>query len=140
MAWFAFVVAADGTLSLVLDVEVVDVPGAGPLVGPIAVAGAALALFGMLGPAGRRRAGVVGVESAVVVAFAMVAIGAIGYAVVRGSAPDALLYAARASTSVFTLAAALLAFVAGVICATLVGAREAGARRPRWPWERDDEP
>lgn len=123
-----------------LDIEVVDVRGAGPLVGPVAVAAAALALFGMLGSRPGRRAVVVGIEGAVAVAFALVVIGAIGYAVVRGEPADALLYGARAATSVFTLAAVVLAFVAGVISATLIGARAAGAHRPRWPWERDDEP
>jgi hypothetical protein len=30
--------------------------------------------------------------------------------------------------------------VAGLIMLLVVRAQAAGARRPRWPWERDDEP
>jgi chromate transport protein ChrA len=70
----------------------------------------------------------------------IVLVGAIGYLMARGALADGLLYLASSASSLFTIADAVLAAVAGLVFVLLLRARAAGAHRPRWPWERPDEP
>jgi zinc transporter ZupT len=67
-------------------------------------------------------------------------VGALGYLIVRASPTDGLLWIATEAASPFQIADALLAVVAGLIMLLVLRAQAAGAHRPRWPWERDDEP
>jgi hypothetical protein len=136
--WAACVVAADGLLSLALDVEAVPAHGIGPLVVPAATIVALLVVVAvLLRGVPRERAWPVPLAAAVGAYLALILIGAVGRAVEAGPAA-ALVYAAAASTNVFTLVPAALAAVAGFALVLIARATSAGAGRPRWPWERDD--
>jgi hypothetical protein len=50
-----------------------------------------------------------------------------------------VLWIATQAASPFQLTDVVLALVAGLIMLLVVRAQAAGARRPRWPWERDDD-
>lgn len=125
-------------LSLLLDLDVVPERGAGSLVGPAMVAAAVLALLVrlLLGTA-RGRYGLLPVETLFGTYLVLLGTGALAYAVVRGDAAAALLFAAGSALSVFVLLPALLAGVAGIVFTTVLRARDLGAPTPRWPWERD---
>lgn len=140
IAWAACEIAANGFLSLALDVEVVPERGAGPLVAPLAIVAATLALLGLLlRRVPRQRTLLVPLECALLIYLVLVVVGALAYAAARGIPADALLFAARSATSPFTAAGALLAALAGLIFVLTVAAARAGAGRPRWPWERDED-
>jgi hypothetical protein len=135
--WAACVVAADGLLSLVLDVEAVPAPGVGALVVPAATIVALLVLAAvLLRGVPRDRAWPVPVGAAVGAYLALLLAGAAARAIETGPAA-AVVYAAGASTNVFTLVPAALAAVAGFALVLVARATAAGAGRPRWPWERD---
>ena len=112
-------------------------PAAGSLVGPLAVIGGLVVLLArLLVGLERGHRTFLGLECLLLTYLAMLAVGAVAYAVVRGDAVAVLLYAARSGLSPYLLLAALLAGVAGVLFTAVVRTREAGADRPRWPWER----
>ena len=139
IAWVASVVAANGLLSLLLNVEVIPEAGAGPLVGPLAVLAAFLVLIALLSRRVPPRPSLLlPLECLLLVPLTLVLIGTIGYGMARGTPAAALIFASRSITSIFTLAAALLAGAAGLVFVVLVGAARAGAQRPRWPWEREE--
>src|SRR3954447_4975189 len=111
--WAACVVAADGLLSLLLDVEAVPARGIGPLVVPAATIVALIVLvLVLLRGVPRDRAWPVPLAAAVGVYLALVLVGALARAAETGGA-GAVVYATAASTSVFTLVPAALAAVAG---------------------------
>lgn len=132
-------IASDGVLSLLLDIDVVPERGAGSLVGPAMVAAATLALLArlLLGIARGRRT-LLPVETLFGTYLVLLGVGAIAYAVVRGDAAAALLFAAQSSVSAFVLLPALLAGVAGLVFASILRAQDLGAGTPRWPWERNE--
>ena len=138
LGWVACVVAANGFVSLAADLEVMPLAAAGPLAEPVGVAVTALAL----GPRVARstaRSVALPIETALIAALALILVPA-GVTLVMGGAGAAFLELGQAATSVFTLADALLAAVAGLVALLVVRARAAGAGRPRWPWEDDDRP
>lgn len=136
--WAACVVAADGLLSLFLDIEAVPARGIGPLVVPVATLVAmVVVLLVLLRGVPRERAWPVPVAAAVGAYLALLAAGAVARAVEAGPAA-AVVYAAAAATNLFTWLPAALAAVAGFALVLIARATAAGARRPRWPWERED--
>ncbi|MDH2443892.1 DUF6121 family protein [Amnibacterium sp. CER49] len=140
LAWGAFVVAGDGFLSLLTGAEAVALPDAGPVLVITAGFVAAVLLLVLLA---RVRAGAtlwVAPVAGVVVYVVVVVVEAVGYAMIRGAAADALLALLSAGTSAFTLLDAALAVVAGAVQVLVLRARSLGATRPRWPWEGRDEP
>lgn len=136
--WAACVIAVDGTLSLLLDVEAVPVPATGPLVVPAAtLLGLVVLVLVLLRGVPRDRAWPVPLSALVGTYLALVLGGAGAHGVGAGPAA-AVVYAAAASTSLFTLLPVALAAVAGLALVVVARASSAGAGRPRWPWERDD--
>lgn len=139
LAWAACVIASDGVLSLLLDLDVVPERGAGSLVGPAMIAAAVLALLVrlLLGTA-RGRCSLLPVETLFGTYLVLLVVGSVAYAIVRGEAATALLFAAGSALSVFVLLPAVLAGVAGVVFVAMLRAQDLGAGPPKWPWERDD--
>jgi hypothetical protein len=136
--WAACVVAVDGVLSLLLDVEAVPARGIGPLVVPAATIAALMVVtLVLLHGVPRERAWPVPVGAAVGAYLALLIAGALARAVEAGPAA-AVVYAAASATNLFTLIPAALAGVAGFVLVLVTRATSAGATRPRWPWERDD--
>jgi hypothetical protein len=140
LGWGAFVVAANGFISLYTGLEVVPLAGAGPLVAPVAVAVALLALLVLFARTRSSRTTWLPLYAGALAYLVMVLVGAFLYLIGHGSAAEGLLYLASAASSLFTIVDALLAVVAGLVFMLILRARAAGAHRPRWPWERDDEP
>jgi hypothetical protein len=140
LAWGAFVVAGDGFLSLLTGAEALALPDAGPVLVISAGFVAAVLLLVLLA---RVRAGatlLVAPAAGVVAYLAIVLVEAVGYALARGAAADAVLALLAAGTSSFTLLDTALAVVAGAVQVLVLRARSLGASRPRWPWEGRDEP
>lgn len=139
--WAACVVAFDGLLSLALDVEAVPAEGVGPFVVPVATLAAIPAvLLPLLAGAPRARAWPVPVRCGLAAVLALVLVGAVVRLLETGSPAAAFVYAAASATNVFTLGPAALAAVAGFLFVLAARAQAAGAERPRWPWERREEP
>ncbi|GAA2751398.1 hypothetical protein [Amnibacterium kyonggiense] len=128
-------VAANGFVSLATDADVIAVPGAGPLAEPVGVAVTAGAI-GLRIARATGRSVLLPVETALLSAVLLILVPAL-VALAAGGAGAAFLVLGEASTSLFTLADALLAAVAGLIALLIVRARAAGAGTPRWPWERE---
>src|SRR4051812_24096826 len=139
LGWGAVVVAANGLLSLATGLEPDPLKNAGPLVVPVAVVAALIALLVRLLRA-RDRTAWLPLECGVLVYLVLVIVGSIVYWLVRGQLADALLWLATAAASPFTIMDALLAVLAGLIMLLVLRAQAAGAGRPRWPWERNDDP
>jgi hypothetical protein len=136
--WAACVVAMDGVLSLLLDVEAVPARGIGPLVVPAAtIVALVVVVLVLLHGVPRDRAWPVPVGAAGGAYLALLLAGAVARAAEAGPAA-AVVYAAAAATSLFTLLPAALAGVAGFVLVLVARATSAGAGRPRWPWERED--
>jgi hypothetical protein len=138
LGWGAAVVAANGLVSLFTGLEVDPLRNAGPLVVPAAVVAALVALLVRLLRA-HDRSGWLPLECGVLVYLVQLAVGALVYLLIRGSLADGVLWIATQAASPFQLTDVGLALVAGLIMLLVVRAQAAGARRPRWPWERDDE-
>ena len=134
-AWAAAVVAANGFVSLLTGAEVLPVVEAGPLAVPVGIA-----LAGVLIAVRAARATAASVLLPVellLLGWVVPLAGAALVALLSGVGP-ALLTLAGLATSPFLLADSVLAAVAGIVVLLLVRAADAGAGRPRWPWERDD--
>ena len=132
-------IASDGLLSLLLDIDVVPERDAGSLVGPAMIAAAVVALLvRLLLGAARDRRGLLPVETLFGTYLVLLVAGAVAYAVVRRNLAAALLFAGDSAVSVFVLLPALLAGVAGLVFTAVLRATDLGAGPPRWPWERED--
>jgi hypothetical protein len=138
LGWIATVVAANGLVSLGSGLEVVPVGGAGPLAEPVGVVVAALGVAVRCARS-RPRSALLPLETALIAALALIVVPAV-VALTTGGVGTALLTLGRSATSVFTLTDAALAALAGFVVLLVVRARSAGAGRPRWPWEDDDQP
>ncbi|HEV7624205.1 MAG TPA: DUF6121 family protein [Amnibacterium sp.] len=138
LGWGAAVVAANGFVSLFTGLEVDPLRNAGPLVVPVAVVAALVALLVRLLRA-HDRTGWLPLECGALVYLVQLAVGAAVYLLLRGSPADGVLWIATQAASPFQLADTVLALVAGLIMLLVLRAQAAGARRPRWPWERDDD-
>jgi hypothetical protein len=135
----ALVIAGFGMTSLLMDAEVIAVPGLGAGPGALGVAVATLAFAAAVWATVRAvRPSYGGSAVAAVAAFvgylAGLWVGALvsGVDLARASAA-----AGGFATSAFALVLLGAAFVSGWVAVALVRTR---AHRPRWPWERDDEP
>ena len=133
--WVAAVVAANGFVSLLTGAEVLPVVEAGPLAVPVGVALAAAAMA--LCAARATAASVLLPVELLLLGYAVPLVGAALVAAFSGIGP-ALRTLGALATSPFLLAEAVLAAVAGIVVLLLVRAADAGAGRPRWPWEGDD--
>jgi hypothetical protein len=132
------VVAANGLVSVGSGLEVVPVRAAGPLAEPVGVVVAALAIA-VRSARSTARSTLLPLETALLAAVALILVpGAVALA--SGGAGTGLVTIGRSATSVFTLTDVVLAALAGLVVLLLVRARVAGAGRPRWPWEDDEEP
>jgi hypothetical protein len=140
LGWGALVVASNGFVSLYTGQEVVPLSGAGPLVAPVAIAVALLALLLLFARTRSSATTWLPLYAGAVAYLAIVLVGALVYLIGHGSAAEGLLYLASAAASTFTIVDAVLAVLAGLVFTLILRARAAGAHRPRWPWERDDEP
>ena len=113
----ALVIAAWGFTSPALDAEVMHYSDAGPLLGPAMALAATLVVGGWVVRPGR--AGgvwVSAVGAAASVWFAMLLVGALGYAITRGSLAWLALVAGSYATSPFVLVPAFIAAaVVGVV-------------------------
>ena len=139
VGFIALLIAGLGVTSLLLDADVIGVEGLGAMPG-VAGAAAATALFAAVVWAAVRtpRPSYAAASAAAPAAFvgylAGVWVGALvtGTDIARASAA-----AGGFATSAFALVLLLAAFVSAWVGVALVRTR---ARRPRWPWESDDEP
>ncbi|MBW4042764.1 MAG: hypothetical protein HIU86_11695 [Acidobacteria bacterium] len=138
LGWVACVVAANGFVSLATDLEVVPLAAAGPLAEPLGVAVTALAISPRMARSTARSVALP-IETALIAALALIVVPA-AVALVMGGGGAAFLELGHGATSVFTLTDALLAALAGLVTLLVVRARAAGAGRPQWPWEHDDQP
>lgn len=115
VTYLAALIAASGMLSLALDRDVIDYPDAGPLLG-VAMALAA----GIVTWAGCSRAArtdgpwITAILTALLCFAAIVLVGAIGYALIRGALSWVLLASAHFAASPFTAAGAVLSGTAVV--------------------------
>lgn len=135
-AWVASVVAANGFVSLGTGLEVVSVAGAGPLAEPVGVAVAAV-VIAIRGAFSTGRSVLLPVEHLLVAAVCLIVIPALVAAL--SGAGAAFLTLGSAATSPFTFVDAVLAAIAGLVVLLLARAKAAGAGRPRWPWEGDED-
>ncbi len=132
----ALLVAVDGVLSLVLDLDVVSEPDAGPLIGPLmAVVALAVVFFAILiamRPTGKRAN--LPVAAAIVGAIFVYLLGPISgavlYFIAREQLASGALFLAKYLTSPFVLASVALAFVVILVLPPLsrVGTRAQGSR------------
>lgn len=136
-AWVAAVVAGNGFVSLFTGQEVVPVAGAGPLAEPIGVLIAAF-LIAVRASRSTATSAFLPVEC-LLLGYLVPLVGAALVALIAGGVQAAVLLLASSAVAPFSLVAALLAGVAGLVVLLLVRARDAGAGRPRWPWEGRDE-
>ncbi len=130
-------IAGNGFVSLLTGLEVVPVTAAGPLAEPIgvAVAGVLIAVRAARTPTTAR---LLPVECLLIAYLGVVLVPSLVTLVGGGGAAMVLL--ARTATGPFAIVDALLAAVLGLILTALARARDAGAGRPRWPWEEDGDP
>jgi hypothetical protein len=136
-AWVALVIAIWGILSLLLDLDVIPQSDAGPLLGPIMVACAAVALLLLVLRVVRtgEAPGITFFGTAAAVYLVLLLVGGIGYALIRAQLFWVIGYPLGAGSSPFIVAAALLAGVAALLARSIGRAEVRGAPRPRWPWE-----
>jgi Family of unknown function (DUF6121) len=139
--YLALVVCAYGFVSLLTDVEVIADPDAGLLVGPAIVGASVAALLLYLGRslADPSRTARITLLAAVWTWCAAVIVAVVGYAIATGTVLAALLFGLGFGVGWFGLLIPALAAVVAWLAALVARAQEAGADRPRWPWERRDE-
>jgi hypothetical protein len=111
----ASVIALWGFLSLGLDADAIAQRDAGPLLGPAMVLGACLVtLVALLKTSGRRSPAVAGLAAAASAYVAMLAIGAVGYSLIRADVSWLVLFVGAYAPSPFVLGAAALSGIAAV--------------------------
>jgi Family of unknown function (DUF6121) len=139
--YLALVVCAYGFVSLLTDMEVIADPDAGLLVGPAIVGASVAALLLYLGRslAYPSRTARITLLAAVWTWCAAVVVAVVGYAIATGTVLAALLFGLGFGVGWFGLLIPALAAVVAWLAALVARAQEAGADRPRWPWERRDE-
>lgn len=138
IGFFALAVFGLGALSILTDSDIISTPGLGQGPGVSGMVAALVAFALGLGLVVRRSDA--SFVSAVVIAVSVaLAHLAVVWIAVVGVSASALLATAvagdlvRGGTSAVLLGAALLGAWAGIAL------RRSRARRPQWPWERDDE-
>ncbi|KQM84305.1 DUF6121 family protein [Agromyces sp. Leaf222] len=138
----AVVVCAYGFVSLLADVEVVADPQVGVLVVPVAVGVSALTLLVTLGlrlARPERMASTV-VLAAFVTWAMLVIVAIIGHLMAStGNVLESVAFGILFGLGWFGLLVPVSAAVASVFAVLVARGRDHGMRRPRWPWERDDD-
>lgn len=140
--YVAVVVCSYGFVSLLADVEVVADPQVGVLVVPVAVGASALALLLTLG---LRLARPERMSATVVLAaFAswatLVVAAVIGHvAASTGDVLESVAFGILFGLGWFGLLVPVAAAVVTGFAVLVARGRDHGMRRPRWPWEHDDE-
>lgn len=138
----AVVVCAYGFVSLLADVEVVADPQVGVLVVPVAVGVSALTLLVTLGlrlARPERMASTV-VLAAFVTWAMLVIVAIIGHLMAStGNVLESVAFGILFGIGWFGLLVPVSAAVASVFAVLVARGRDHGMRRPRWPWERDDD-
>jgi hypothetical protein len=115
VTYTAAVIALFGFVSLALNVDAIAQRDAGPLLGPAMVLGAVVVTFvALLRVRARSAPTVASLVAAASVYVVMLAIGAIGYALIRADASWLVLFVGAYALSPFVLGAALLSGVAVV--------------------------
>lgn len=139
MAGFvALVVFGSGMLSLATDRDVIATPGLGPVPGPIAAAVAALAFAGALWPVLRLDRPPFTAVIGVALVTALVHLAALWILALLFGAGLATATAAVGDTAT-SWTSAVFAGAAAVAAWAAIAVRRTAARRPQWPWEREDE-
>lgn len=137
IGFFAIAVFGLGVLSIVTDAEIIDVPEAGQAPGIvgmiIAVAMFAVVLYLAVRIAHPKFRSVWAIS--VATAFAHLIAAGVGALVVTGDFVNALAVMGALITGGASLVILVTAAIAGWAGVAL---RRTRAKRPRWPWERDD--
>ena len=144
--YFALIVAAFGLISLATNLEVVNEPDAGPLVGPSMVGAAVLLVFivmvthGVKAPPERQRVAVgFAVATGIAALGVFIAVGALLYWIGDGQPLHAITFAESTLLGPFALATGVLAFIVALCYSLILASRVGEHGRPLWPWERRNE-
>jgi len=138
----ALVVCAYGFVSLLADVEVVADPSVGVLVVPVAVGASVLALLLTLGLrlAHPERMAATVVLSAFASWATLVVVAVIGHlSSTTGGVLESVAFGILFGLGWFGLLVPVAAALVSVFAVLVARGRDHGMRRPRWPWEHDDE-
>lgn len=119
--FIALVIAVTGFEALLADVEAIPQPDATAYLGPAMVLGAGVVVF-VTTAAGIREGnpGVTGLVAAASTYLVMLAVGSVGYSMVRGDATELLVFPAGSALSPFVVGSvvvALLCVVGGIAAA-----------------------
>jgi hypothetical protein len=144
--YLALIICASGIIGLLTDREVLVETDAGPLVAPIMVGVAVLALVVQLLWAGRRVSRpatsilFISLLIGVVVYFLYVVSGSVLYAFGSGDPLRGVIFLAANLLTPFTVSIGILAAIVAVAYLALMTYRDRGgaSRTPRWPWENAD--
>ena len=143
--YLAILIAAFGLISLYWNIEVIDVADAGPLVGPVMVGCATIAVLVSLIVRGRsvpadeqRIAPLTALLVGVIAYVVFVLSGGIAYAVGGGEPLGFLTFSFHMFASWFSLSTGIAAAVVAFVYQLVLVGRFQQKGRPRWPWERDD--
>ncbi|MCY7287444.1 MAG: DUF6121 family protein [Cryobacterium sp.] len=141
--YVALIVASFGMISLFTNLDVIDDPAAGPLLGPSMVAAAAvlvLAAMVLLGIRIRPERQRVAVGNSLATGLAASGVFSIGggiiYAVGNGQLSSVVTFAASMLLGPFAAATGVLAFIVTLIYSWMLAAHVGEGGRPLWPWER----
>jgi hypothetical protein len=144
--YLAVLVAAFGLISLYWNIEVIDVADAGPLVGPVMVGCATIAVLvclvvrGRSVPADEQRIAPLTALLVGVIAYVVFVLGGgIAYAVGGGEPLGFLTFSFHMFASWFSVATGVAAAVIAFVYQLVLVGRFQQKGRPRWPWEHDDE-
>jgi hypothetical protein len=137
----ALVVAAFGFVSLLTDAEVIPSAAAGPLVGPLAIGASVAVLLLHLARALRTPERMLAptLLAGLYTWLAAVVVADVGYAFATGAVLGSLIFGLSFGVGPFGLLIPACAMVVTVIALLVARAQSEGARRPRWPWERDED-
>lgn len=144
VTYVALVVCTFGFISLLTNMDVLDVPGLNPVIGPMMVLVATVYVGGAIVSESRRVPPRVEIWFAVVtgvVAWFLYALtGAVLVWFSSGDGGHAAILFAGTMVRPFAISVGVLAVVV-VLAAAAVAANASGhPPRPRWPWERRDTP
>ncbi|MBT2498646.1 hypothetical protein J7E25_06020 [Agromyces sp. ISL-38] len=139
--YLALVVCAYGFGSLLTDAEVIPSGAAGPFVGPAAVGASVAALLLSLARGLRTPSAMLTTVllAALWTWLSAVVVATIGYAIVTGTVLASLIFGLGFGVSLFGLLIPACAALVALLAFLVAQAQSGGARRPRWPWERDEE-
>ena len=142
----ALIVAAFGLISLATNLDVINEPDAGPLVGPSMATAAVLLLLIMLltlglnTPPNKQRIAVGFAFATGIAAYGIfIAAGAALHAAGDGQPFHVLTFGASMLFSPFVLACGVLAFLVALAYSWVLASHQSEHGRPLWPWERRDD-